>query len=164
MLSEQSLNDQEERHIFVSTGVMFNWQNHKFLSYFLNFHTVRIAGRGMCGGVVTLLSFLWCLSHSSVSSAMIMQPHESQSPIADEKQFYFSLSYVFILVICSYVYRNKQNTKTHSDAWELDHFTATFLEESLSQYQPEVLALLWQSPGSGVKMGQKPLPKGRFGG
>lgn len=70
------------------------------------------------------------------------QSRESQNAIADEKQLYFSLSFVFILVIYSYVYMNKYNTKTNSDARELDYFTATFLEESLAHYQPEVLALL----------------------
>lgn len=93
----------------------------------------------MCAVVITLLSFPWCLSHSSVSSAMITQSHGSQNPIANEKQFYISLSLVFVLVIYSYVYMSKYNTKTHSDAWELDHFTATFLEESLAQYQLKVL-------------------------
>lgn len=37
---------------------------------------------------------------------------------------------------------NKYKTKTNSDAQELDYFTATFLEQCLAQYQPEVLVLL----------------------
>lgn len=92
--------------------------------------------------VITLLSFPWRLSHSSVSSAMITQPHESQNPTAAEKHFYFSLSLVFTLVIYSYVCLSKCSTKAEPEALELDHFTATLLEASLAEHQAEHLALL----------------------